>query len=124
MSGKRLFAVRGATTTERNTEQEILSQTKTLLQELIDKNDLSREQDIVSVMFTATKDLTACFPAKAARKLGWTNTPLMCAQEIDVDDSLPKCIRVLIQYYAPEDHSPQAVYLKDARKLRPDLINE
>jgi len=72
-------------------------------------------------VFTATKDLNAEFPAVAARALGFDRVPLLCAQEIPVPRSMPRVIRVLIHYYADEQHVPAHVYLGEARALRADL---
>jgi len=122
MSSQKVFAVRGATTVENDNEDEVITATTELLNFLISKNELDNEDDIINAFFTATKDLTSCFPAKAARNLGWTNTPLMCSQEIDVKDGLEKCIRIMITYYADSKfHQPQPVYLKKAKSLRPDI---
>src|SRR5690554_1001455 len=88
-------AIRGATTVEENTEISIINGTKELLEEIVKKNNLP-EKNIISALFTMTRDLDAVFPAKAARLLGWTDTPLMCSSEIDVKGSLEKCIRVMI----------------------------
>lgn len=121
---KTVFAVRGAITVEANTKDEILNKTRFLLQELAQNNQIQSEEEIISIFFTATSDLNACFPAKAARNLGWNNTALMCAQEIDVKGGLPHCIRVMIHYYSENpNHKPHPVYLKEAHKLRPDIDN-
>jgi chorismate mutase len=84
-------------------------------------NDLSVD-DVTSVIFTATPDLDAAYPAHAAREMGWADTPLLCMQEMAVAGSLPRCIRVLIHWNT--NHSPHEirhVYLGAARALRPDL---
>ncbi|HEY6396953.1 MAG TPA: chorismate mutase, partial [Solirubrobacteraceae bacterium] len=78
-------------------------------------------ETIVSCIFTLTEDLDAEFPAVAARNLGLSRVPLLCAREVPVPGSLPRVIRALVHYYAPEDHSPQHVYLGEARTLRADL---
>lgn len=116
----RIKAIRGAITVEKNTRQEILDNTKRLLSAIIDKNSL-RYEDIVSVIFTATKDLDAVYPAVAAREMGMTQVPLMCCQEMYVEDSLEKCIRVLIHAYLDDDRVPHHVYLEKAINLRPDI---
>lgn len=115
-------AVRGAITVENNNEEEILSATKVLIEEIISKN---REacSDMVSMIFTLTPDLDAVFPAKAARLMGITDVPLMCMSEIPVKGALEKCVRVLI--YLNTDKKREEinhVYLKGAVKLRPDLV--
>jgi chorismate mutase len=116
----RLFALRGATTVEHNTSDEILVATETLMREIMARNDLTPE-DVVSCLFTLTQDLDAQFPAVAARQLGFDQVPLMCAREVPVPGSLPRVIRVLMHYYAAEDHVAKHVYLGEARKLRMDL---
>jgi chorismate mutase len=95
--------------------------TQELLEALFAKNGVEPE-DLVSVLFTATPDLTAQFPAAAARKLGIQDVPLLCAREIDVPDALPRCIRVLIHLYSARARGDlRHVYLGDARQLRSDL---
>ena len=116
----RLFALRGATTAGANQAEEILAATDELMRELMSRNDLGSEH-FVSCIFTLTEDLNAEFPAVAARRLGLDRVPLLCAREVPVPGSLPQVIRVLAHYYAPDDHEPQHVYLRDARALRADL---
>ena len=116
----RLFALRGATTVDRNEPDAILGATETLMREIMDRNGLGPE-DVVSCIFTLTNDLDAEFPAVAARKLGFDRVPLLCAREVPVPGSLPMVIRVLIHYYAGEDHQATHIYLGDARRLRADL---
>src|SRR5258706_9449972 len=87
--------VRGATTVEANTQEMILVATRELLGEIVSANAIAPE-DIASVLFTLTPDLNAEYPAAAAREVGWMDVPLMCAQEIDKPDALPRTIRVLI----------------------------
>ncbi len=116
-----MIAIRGATTVQCDDEEEILAAARELLAELIGRNGLC-EDEVVSALFTATPDLTACFPAAAARELGWTATPLMCAAEIDVQDALPGCIRVLLHVNRRcSKEEVQHVYLREATALRPDL---
>jgi chorismate mutase len=116
----RLFALRGAITVDRNTSEAILGATEWLMREIMKRNDLTPE-DVVSCLFTVTEDLDAEFPAVAARRLGFDQVPLMCAREIPVPGALPRVIRVLMHYYADDEHEPRHVYLGDARKLRMDL---
>ncbi|HEV2974652.1 MAG TPA: chorismate mutase [Solirubrobacteraceae bacterium] len=116
----RLFALRGAISVERNDAQEILDATTTLMREVIERNALAPER-VISCIFTATDDLTAEFPAVAARALGFESVPLLCARELDVPGSLPRVIRVLIHYYAQNGHVAQHVYLGEAAALRTDL---
>ena len=117
---QRLFALRGATSIDENTEPAILEGTRELVEAIMERNDLVPEQ-MVSCVFSATTDLNAQFPAVAARDLGLSQVPLLCTQEIDVPGALPRVIRVLLHYYAPQGHVPQHVYLREARALRADL---
>ena len=116
----RLYALRGATSVERNDAGAILDATRELMLEIIERNGLAAEH-VVSCIFTATADLDAEFPAVAARALGFDRVPLLCAQEIAVAGSLPRVIRVLIHYHAGEDHVAKHVYLREATALRADL---
>ena len=116
----RLFALRGASSVERNDGPAILGATEELMRELMARNALEPDA-VVSCIFTLTSDLDAEFPAVAARRLGFERVPLLCAREVDVPGALPKVIRVLIHYYAPEDHEARHVYLGAARRLRADL---
>ncbi len=116
----RLFALRGATGAERNNAEDILAATSELMSALMERNALAAER-VVSCIFTATNDLNAEFPAVAARRLGFERVPLLCAREMAVPGSLPRVIRVLIHYYADDDHVAQHVYLREAAALREDL---
>jgi chorismate mutase len=111
----RLYALRGANTVTANDAGQILSATDELMRELMERNDLAAEA-MVSCIFTLTE-----FPAVAARALGLETVPLLCAREVPVPGSLPRVIRVLVHYYAPESHQPRHVYLREARALRADL---
>jgi len=113
--------VRGATTVKENTRLAILEATRELLAEIVAANGIETEA-MASVIFTATPDLDAVYPAVAARELGWTQTPLLCMQEMAVRGSLAMCIRVLIHWNT--DRAQQEIhhcYLRGARVLRPDL---
>ncbi len=113
--------IRGAICADANEAGAVLSATRRLLERIVSANDVSAD-DVVSVIFTATPDLDATYPARAARQMGWTNVPLLCAQEMAVRDSLSRCIRVLIHWNT--DRTPDEihhVYLGEARALRPDL---
>ena len=116
----RLFALRGANTVPANEGAAILSATDELMRELMERNELEPDA-MVSCIFTLTDDLNAEFPAVAARNLGLSRVPLLCSREVPVPGSLPRVIRVLVHYYAPEDHEPRHVYLGEARVLRADL---
>ena len=88
--------------------------------EILGRNQLATD-DLVSCIFTLTDDLDAEFPAVAARRMGLSKVPLLCAREIAVPGSLPSVIRVMLHAYAPAGHEPRHVYLGEARKLRLDL---
>jgi chorismate mutase len=114
--------IRGAICVEANTTEAILSATRELLQKIADTNELL-VQDVASVIFTATPDLDAAYPARAAREMGWLQTPMLCMQEMAVAESLSRCIRVLIHWNtekAPDQI--RHIYLGEALALRPDLV--
>jgi chorismate mutase len=116
--------IRGATSVPGNSETEILRATRALLEKMIEENEVPVDA-IAGAIFTATPDLNAVHPAQAARDLGWIQTPLLCAQDIDVPGSVPRCVRVLM--LANVDRAVDRirhVYLGDARSLRPDWAKE
>jgi len=117
---ERIWAVRGAVCADANDEGSILAATTELMTELMERNGIGPER-MVSVIFTATADLDAAFPAPAARKLGLEQVPLLCAREIAVPGSMESVIRVLLHYYAGADNGPEHVYLGEAQALRADL---
>ena len=113
--------VRGATTVESNSREEILTATRQLLALMIRLNDIQAD-DVGSASFSITQDLDAEFPALAARQLGWLDVPLICTHEVNVPGSLPNCIRILLHWNTDKAQSEiQHVYIKGAIKLRPDL---
>jgi chorismate mutase len=114
--------VRGAITVEENSSEAILEGAQTLLAAMAAENGFD-VAELVSVVFTATADLDAAYPAAAARAMGWTETPLLCMQEMRVKGSLARCLRVLIHWNT--DRSPVEIrhlYLRGAQVLRPDLV--
>lgn len=114
--------IRGAITVESDQPEVVLAATRRLLEEIGKANPAFQPADAASVLFTVTPDLTSAFPAEAARQLGWTDVPLMCAQEIPVPGALPRCIRVLIHWNCDLPQSAvHHVYLGEALRLRPDL---
>lgn len=117
-----LVGIRGATTADTNTPEAIYEASVELVSKLVEINKIDKNQ-IVHVIFTVSPDITADFPAKAARLgLGWDTVPMICAQEIDVPLKIKHCIRMLITMYTHLDKSKiRHIYLKDAAKLRPDL---
>ncbi len=117
-----MVAIRGAITVESNTKEAMLEGTLEMLEAVIKENSL-RDEDMVSIFFSTTKDLDAVYPAVAARKMGITNASLLCLQEMYVEGSLKMCIRLLM--HVDSDLSQKDVthvYLKGAQKLRPDLM--
>ncbi len=116
----RLYALRGATTVAVNDAPSILDATEELMVELLGRNEL-RPDDVVSCIFDLTEDLDAEFPAVAARSLGMSAVPLLCAREVKVPGSLPRVIRVMMHCYGEDGHRARHVYLGDARRLRLDL---
>lgn len=115
------LALRGAITLEGNTRDEVVEKTQRLVAEILERNGLSHD-DIVSIIFTATDDVTAEFPATAARGLGLGDVPLLCARELSIDHGTPLCIRVLMHITSPKQRTElRHVYLEGARGLRDDL---
>jgi len=113
--------VRWATTVDANTSEEILQGTLELLALMIRRNGI-RQEDVASAIFTTTEDLDAEFPALAARQLGWFHVPLLCAHELTVPGSLPRCIRILIHWNTEKTADEIVhIYVKGAERLRPDL---
>jgi chorismate mutase len=113
--------VRGATTADANTREEILVFTRQLLALMIRVNGIEPEH-VASAIFSLTRDLDAEFPALAARQLGWLDVPLLCTYEVDVPGSLRRCVRVLVHWNTDNpQHDIHHVYVKDAVRLRPDL---
>jgi chorismate mutase len=113
--------VRGATTADSNSREDILTAGRQLLALMIRVNGIE-SQDVASVVFTTTRDLDAEFPALAARQLGWLDVPLICTNEIDVPGAMGRCIRVLLNWNTDKRQDEvHHVYIKDAVRLRPDL---
>jgi chorismate mutase len=117
--------IRGATTVEVDTAAEIVEATTELLHALIEANDIAPE-DVAGAWFTTTKELHAEYPAIAARKLGWTEVPLLCGMEMDVDPgnprSIPMCIRVMVLLNCERPASDMTfVYLRRAEEIKADL---
>ena len=116
-----LRGIRGATTVSKNDKTLILSETKHLIQRMIETNAIHQD-DIASIFFSVTHDLDAAFPAQAARELDLTYTPLLCLNEIQIPDSLKQCVRILMHV---NTNRPQIemkhIYLNDATILRPEF---
>jgi len=110
--------IRGAITVEENSKESLKTATLELLTELVAQNNLQKE-DISHAIFTLTDDLNAEFPAKFARQdFGWDDIAMMCFHELNVPNSIPMCLRILIIVNCEKDFKPKFVYLKDAAKLR------
>lgn len=121
MGERKMRAVRGATTVEKDDAELVVEATMELLSTLAERNAFAHEQ-VVSAIFTVTPDITSEFPARAARELGWVDVPLLCAMEIATTRGLGHCIRVLLHVETDLPRSAlRHVYLRDAAELRPDL---
>jgi chorismate mutase len=114
-------ALRGATTVDDDLPEQIIERVADLLETMFDRNDVDHD-DLISIFFTATPDVTSMFPATAARKIGLGDVPLICAQEIPVADSTPRCIRVMAHLTTERSRADlHHVYLEGAVGLRDDL---
>jgi chorismate mutase len=115
--------IRGATTVTADEPDLILQATRELLEEILEENEGMQPEDVASAIFTVTDDLASTFPAQAAREMGWSLVPMLCAREIPVPNSLSRVIRVLVHWNTDVSQSEIThVYLRDAVKLRPDLV--
>jgi len=114
-------ALRGATTVDADTREQVIERVLTLLQEMFESNDVHHD-DVISVIFTATEDIVSMFPAEAARKAGLGDVPLLCARELSVEGGTPRCIRVLMHLTTERSRADlHHVYLEGAKNLRDDL---
>ena len=115
--------IRGATTVSADEPHLILQATRELLEEILEENKGMQPEDVASAIFTVTDDLASTFPAQAAREMGWSQVPMLCAREIPVPNSLSRVIRVLVHWNTQIPQSEIThVYLREAVKLRPDLV--
>jgi chorismate mutase len=115
--------IRGATTVTVDEPELVLQATRELLEAILEENEGMQPEDVASAIFTVTDDLASTFPAQAARQMGWGLVPMLCAREIPVPNSLPRVIRVLVHWNTEILQSEiKHVYLRDAVKLRPDLV--
>ena len=113
--------LRGATTVEADTVDQVTERSQELMREIMERNGLA-EDDIISALFTATADVTSIFPATAIREIGFGAVPLLCAAEIPVPGSMPLCIRVLLHVHTTRSRDEMHhVYLHGAQGLRDDL---
>ena len=115
--------IRGATTVTADQPDLILQATYELIEAILEENEGMQPEDVASAIFTVTDDLVSTFPAQAARQMGWDMVPMLCGREIPVPSSLPRVIRVLVHWNTELPQSEiRHVYLRDAVKLRPDLV--
>ncbi len=113
--------LRGATTVDEDTVAQVTERTQELMRTLMDRNKLA-EDDIISAVFTSTPDVTSTFPATSIREIGFGAVPLLCASEIAVPGSMPRCIRVLLHVHTTKTRNEiHHVYLHGAQSLRDDL---
>jgi chorismate mutase len=121
VSQPRVRALRGATTLDVDERHHLIERTQEVMSALFARNDLT-EDDLISIVFTATSDIHSAFPAEAAREAGFTHVPLMCARELEIDGGIPRCVRLLIHAYTDRSADElRHVYLHAARQLRTDL---
>ncbi|NNN19866.1 MAG: chorismate mutase [Acidimicrobiaceae bacterium] len=114
-------ALRGATTVDFDTAEEVSKSTKELLLQMLERNAIEKE-DLISILFTSTSDIHSAFPAAAARELGLGDVPLMCASELEIINSTPLCIRVMMHLESTHERANMRhVYLRGAKGLRDDL---
>jgi len=119
--GRQLRALRGATTLDADNKEQVMERTGALIRTILERNAVGHE-DLVSLIFTATDDVRSEFPAAAARSIGISDIPLLCARELDVEGAGPFCIRFLIHLYSEREPSElRHVYLEGATPLRTDL---
>ena len=115
--------IRGATTVSADEPELILQATRELLEVILEENVGMRAEEVASAIFTVTEDLISTFPAQAVRQMGWELVPMLCAREIPVPDSLARVIRVLVHWNTEIPQSAiKHIYLRDAVRLRPDLV--
>ncbi len=118
---ERVRALRGATTLERDERGHLFVRTQELIAAMLARNGLT-EDDLISIVFTATDDVHSAYPAEAAREAGITHVPLLCTRELDIEGGIARCIRMLVHAYTTRTaRDLRHVYLHDARQLRTDL---
>jgi chorismate mutase len=121
VNGPRVRAIRGATTLAEDSREQVITRTQELLHEVFDRNDLTQD-DVVSIVFTATDDISSAFPAEAAREAGIESVPLLCARELEIEGGIERCVRVLLHVYTHRRPAElRHPYLHEARQLRTDL---
>jgi chorismate mutase len=117
----RVRALRGATTLDEDERGHLIERTQELIAAVFERNRLT-EDDLISIVFTATDDVHSAYPAEAAREAGITHVPLLCARELEIDGGIARCIRILVHAYTDRSATElRHVYLHEARQLRTDL---
>lgn len=115
--------VRGATSVTQDSTDEVLAATRRLLLTIVEQNKID-SRDLASVWLTTTPDVTCCFPAIAARQIGWVDVPLMCAHEMSVQGAMPLVVRVMLHWNTTKSQKEiHHVYLGETVKLRPDKVH-
>lgn len=119
-----MFSIRGAITVKNDSINEIIDSTSELLEKIISYNSIEIK-DIISIIFSCTKDIKSAYPAVAARNMGIVYAGLMCLQEMDVEGSMEKCIRILMMVNGEGNQERvRHIFLRDAVKLRPDIMQD
>lgn len=114
-------ALRGATTVDADTTEQIEQRVQALLQQMLDRNGVDKD-DCISILFTATDDIHSMFPALAARGMGFGDVPLICARELDITGGTPRCVRIMMHINTDKARNElHHVYLEGAKGLRDDL---
>jgi chorismate mutase len=118
---ERVRALRGAITLDDDSRDQVISKTARLLETMLERNGVAKA-DLISIVFTATDDVRSEFPAAAARSIGISDIPLLCARELDVEGAVGRCVRVLMHLYTEKEPADlRHVYLEGAVPLRTDL---
>jgi chorismate mutase len=121
MTSPRVRALRGATTLDVDERDHLVERTQEVIAELFRRNGMT-EDDLISILFTATGDVHSAYPAEAAREAGITHVPLLCARELEIEGGIARCVRLLVHAYTDRGvHELRHVYLHGARQLRTDL---
>jgi chorismate mutase len=121
MTSPRVRALRGATTLDVDERDHLVERTQEVIVELFRRNGMT-EDDLISILFTATGDVHSAYPAEAAREAGITHVPLLCARELEIEGGIARCVRLLVHAYTDRGvHELRHVYLHGARQLRTDL---
>ena len=116
-----MYTIRGAVTVDKNEPEAILEAVKELINQIIENNDLKKES-IISFIFSTTDDLDTVYPGQGVREMGFTQTSIMCLQEMNVKDSLKKCVRVMVMINKDRAKADiKHIYLREAADLREDL---